>query len=87
METERTDRKNNRLGPEEVSFASTDFPSTINGNDPREEDNEAGDGGALCRKDKGGNPLLSEKAAGAGRLHFSQCVCDAANHPHDPKHQ
>lgn len=68
-----------------VSFASTDFPSTINGNDPREEDNEAGYGGTLWKKNKGEKPLLSEKAAGAVRLHFSQRVCDAAIHLYNPK--
>lgn len=56
-----------------ILFASTDFPWTINGNAPGEENN----GGALWRN-KGEKGFLVVKTAGAVRLPFSWYIRDAA---------
>lgn len=57
-------------------MASIDFSSTINGNDPREENNEAIYGGVLWKNSRE-KALLLLKAAGVARLPFSRCICDA----------
>lgn len=56
-----------------ILFASIDFPRTINGNAPGEENN----GGALWRNN-GEKAFLVVKTAGAVRLPFSWCIRDAA---------
>lgn len=58
--------------PSMILFASTDFPRTINGNAPGEENN----GGGLWRNN-GEKAFLVVKTAGAVRLPFSWCICDA----------
>lgn len=56
-----------------IFFASTDFPRTINGNAPGEENN----GGAL-RRNNGEKAFLVVKRAGAVRLPSSWYIRDAA---------